>query len=219
MTLPAAHFETQISTDSAVNVAYPVGAVVGGAMPRSMAAAVLLKVGDKVDARWADDVEEWYEAAVVSIHPPQVRTRVHPNSHPCTHANTQVCVNYVMDDVEAVVPMSNLRRRFAMPDRFCYFDTTGWQIMSHMTDGSPVFRRPAPPVPPRGSGSTPRIVAYIWNTHPEIMKWYVCLRVHARTSTSPRTQVRRQDHWDPEEEHPVQRSSPRSLCRLRARRT
>ena len=92
MTLPATHFETQISTDSAVNVAYPVGAVVGGAMPRSMAAAVLLKVGDKVDARWADDVEEWYEAAIVSIHPPagtHTRTPQQPPLHTRKHTGVR----------------------------------------------------------------------------------------------------------------------------------
>jgi hypothetical protein len=147
--------EAAIADDTRVEVAFPVGAVVGAPMPPTMARAVRLAVGDRVEAPWGDN-GDWYEATVERINTSDV-----------------VHVRYKDDGVVAELSCAALRRFFRAPTRWLSLDTTGWRIASYSTEGDLVFLRPAPPVPHRGSAATTRTVAYIWKDHPEIMQWLV----------------------------------------------
>jgi hypothetical protein len=137
-----------------VVAAFPVGATVGEEMLPAMATAVPLRLGDRVRGNWKGG-GAWFPATVQSI-----------------EAGGGVVVKYTDDEVEEMLAQGSYERLFErLSPKYACFNTRGWKIIAHNTDGDPVFRRPSPPCPPRGSAATSRIVQFIWKSHPHITRW------------------------------------------------
>ena len=157
MTVPLESLKPFLRTEDGA-AAFPIGATVGEVMPATMAAAVSLKVGDVIRGNHKD-WGVWYPAKVVAV-----------------EAEGRIFVRYDEDGVEERLSAGSYRRLFTLlPPKYRCFNTMGWKVVAHKSDGGlnghPVFRRPAPPVSHRGSASTSRIVQFIWRTHPEIRDW------------------------------------------------
>jgi hypothetical protein len=78
-------------------------------------------------------------------------------------------------DIEAVVEPTTdrVRRQLGLnhPALQC-LHTRGWVVSNRDGDGNVIFRRPAPPVPLRGSGAKGTHSKYAWKQHDAIRMWF-----------------------------------------------